>query len=224
MRTPALCFLVAAAALSFGQVSKSGTGYLFRAKYTKGQKMTYTMNVSSTGLGSQGMKMTSPIVMTVKGVAKGIATVEVKTGPAVMNGKSQGKSETQTVQLDSRNKPVGGKSSFEGIASFTFPEKPVAVGATWTGTAQMTTQMGNVDLQAKYKFIGLKKVAGKQIAEVKTSFTGSLMGKITGEATTWVLVTDGSLMKSDGKMFLEIQLDPKAKPMTIPTTMTITRK
>lgn len=220
--------LVAAsiAGSSTAQIAKSGSGYLFRAKYARGQKMSYGMAMSMPSLGGAGgTKVNSPLVMTVRSVNKGVATVDVATGPVTMNGKSQGAKEVQTVQIDSRNRAVGGKAGFEAMASFAFPEKPISVGSKWSGDMDLATPMaGKVKMKATYTFVGVKTVKGKPVAEVKTSFTGNAMGKITGGGTTLLLLSDGSLYNASAKVKVEIQMDKNSAPMEIVTTVALTRK
>jgi hypothetical protein len=163
--------------------------------------------------------------MKVQSVSKGVATVDVSTGPVTMNGKSQGNKEVQTVQIDSRNRSVGGKAGFEAMASFAFPEKPIAPGAKWTGDMDLDTPMaGKVKMKAVYTFVGMKTIKGKQVAEVKTSFSGNAMGKITGGGTTLLLASDGSLYNANAKVNVAIQMDAKSAPLNIATTVSLVRK
>lgn len=227
MRTSLLLIgAVAMCAASHAQIAKKGSGYLFRAKYSRGQKMAYDMNMVMPSMGAGGgTNVKSPLSMVVRSVSKDVATVDVSTGPVTMNGKSQGNKQVQTVQIDNRNRSIGGKAGFEAMASFAFPEKPIAKGATWGGDMDLDTPMaGKVKMKAKYTFVGMKTIKGKQVAEVRTSFTGNAMGKITGGGTTLLLASDGSLYNANAKVNVAIQMDQKSAPLNITTTVSLMRK
>jgi hypothetical protein len=217
--------VISLAVLSPAQISKKGNAYLMRTKYATGQKMKYVMNnVANVPGMQQGMKMSSPILMDVKSVKNGVATIDVTTGPAMLNGKSQGDTDKRMVKLDNRNKPVGGQSNFEGFSSFEFPALPVAPGASWKGKTKLDTPMGGIQLNATYKFIGVKTVNGKAVAEIRSTFSGAMMGPITGSSTTLLLLSDGSLYSADAKTTTEIKMSADAKPTKISATITVKRQ
>lgn len=206
------------------QLTKQGAAYLFRAKYTAGQTNRYTMTMSST-MNSQAMlNMETPLVLKTVSVSKGIATVEVATGPAKMNGKSQGQVDKQTVKMDNRNRPQGGQNSFESFGSFAYPEKPIAIGGKWTQKMDMGTAMGGMKLDATYTFVGVKTIGGKQVAEIKSTMKGTMMGPITGSATTYIVMADGSLHSSTVQMVMNINPGQGQPVQKVVTNAKVTRK
>lgn len=225
MKTPLL--LVTALAFSpfaTPQIAKQGAGYLLRNKYTAGQTQKMTMSMTSTAGGQTVLSMQTPIVMKTKSVTKGIATLEVTTGPAKMNGQSQGKVDKQTVKMDSRNRPVGGSSNFEGFGSFAFPEKPVKPGQKWTQKIDMASAVGNIKLDATYTFIGVKTVGGRAVAEIRTTMKGTMMGPITGTAISYLRVADGSVDSSSVDMIMNITAAEGQAPQKIVSKIKVTRQ
>lgn len=206
------------------QIAKQGGGYLFRTKYKAGQTVRYTMLLSSTSGGQTVLNMETPLVMATKSVAKGVATIEVSTGPAKMNGQSQGKVDKQTVKMDTRNRPVGGQSNFEGFGSFAYPEKPVAIGAKWSQKVDMGTAMGQLKMDANYTFVGIKTLGGKQVAEIRTTMSGNMMGPITGRGTSYIVLADGSLHASTVQLTMKISMSEGQAPQTIISNVKVNRK
>lgn len=206
------------------QLTKQGAAYLFRAKYTAGQTNRYTMTMNSTMNGQSMLLMETPLVLKTVSVAKGIATVEVATGPAKMNGKAQGQVDKQTVKMDNRNRPQGGQSSFESFGSFAYPEKPIAIGGKWTQKMDMGTAMGGMKLDATYTFVAIKTLGGKQVAEIKSIMKGTMMGPITGTATTYIVLADGSLHSSSVQMVMNINPGQGQAVRKVVTNAKVTRK
>ncbi len=221
----ALPFVLLALTLTANaQIVKKGNAYLLRAKYTAGQKMSYAMssNAAIPGM-AQPMKSSSPIIMQVKSVSKGVASLDVTTGPAMLNGKKQGDAVKQSVKVDTRNKAVGGLSNFEGFSSFEFPAMPVAIGGSWSGKMKINSPMGAISLNAKYTLVGLKTVNGKPMAEIRSKFSGVMMGPITGTSVSLLLVNDGSLYSSNAKTNTEFNMGGEGKPTKISATITVKR-
>lgn len=204
------------------QIAKQGAGYLFRSKYTAGKTLRYTMLLSSTSGGQTVLNMETPLVMATKSVAKGVATIEVSTGPAKMNGQSQGKVDKQTVKMDSRNRPVGGQSNFEGFGSFAFPEKPVAIGSKWSQKVDMGTAMGQLKMDANYTFAGVKTLGGTRVAEIRTTMSGNMMGPITGRGTSYIVLADGSLHSSTVQLTMKVTAGETTQ--TIVSNIKVSRK
>lgn len=216
--------VLAVAAVGPAQVTKSGTGFLLRAKYTPGQTLKYVMSSDAAMGGSkQVMKMTSPIVMAVKGVKAGVAEIVVTTGPASLNGQSQGAADKRTVKLDTRNRPIGGPTNYEAFSSFELPEKPVKPGQSWKGQTKLDTPMGAVTMAATYTFVGIKTVAGKQVAEIKSAITGSMMGPIKGNSTAYLNVADGMLHSVSGKTRTEVKMSAEAAPIVVEALISVKR-
>jgi hypothetical protein len=184
------------------QVTKSGSNYTFRMKFTKGQTTRYNVvtNMTMGGAGSAGgnnapaMKMEMPMTMLVENVQKDVADLKMTVGPPTMNGQAMGQSQpqTQTMKMDSRGRVVGGGQSMGGVMA-TLPDKPIAVGGTWT--AQMPMQgMGNMN--ATYKFLGLKNEGGRQVAEIEVTVSSKGQMNASGSGRMFILASDGSLLRS----------------------------
>lgn len=225
MKTP-LMLLAAVSLVPLGsaQISKQSAGYLFRNKYTAGQTNKFLMSLVSTAGGQTLLKMETPLVMKTKSVSKGIATLDVATGPAKMNGQSQGKVDRQTVKMDTRNRPVGGSSNFESFGTFAFPEKAIKPGSTWKQKIDMASAVGNIKLDAVYTFVGVKTVGGKSVAEIRTTMKGNMMGPITGTATSFLRVADGSVDSSAVKLIMNVTAGEGQTPQKVVSDVKVIRQ
>lgn len=224
MKTPLLIASLLFTALAVPQIAKQGKNYLFRAKHTAGQTIKYTMTMNSTTGGKSLLAMETPLVLATKSVTKGVATMDVSTGPAKMNGQSQGKVDKQTVKVDSRNRPVGGDSNFEGFGSFAYPEKLIAIGSKWTQKINMGTAAGPLKMDATYTFVGVKALGGKQVAEIRTQMTGNMMGPITGQGTSFIVLADGSLHSSAVQLTMKITPGQGQPVQTVVSNVKVARK
>lgn len=87
----------------------------------------------------------------------------------------------------------------------------------------MATPMGGLDLDAVYKFVGVRQIAGKTVAEIASTFTGNFSGKVTGKGLTRLMVSDGSIASSQATMNIAIKMgDGPAQMVTSVSTVTRT--
>jgi hypothetical protein len=199
----ALCMLglIGVARMSSAQVTKTGGAYLLRMKFFKGQKLSYLMTSSSTGV-----KMEIPFIMNVTDVTGNVATINLTVGPAsvngkrAMNGNTPAKAQVVTIQMDNRGKVVkSSQPGAQGMAGVVLPEKPIRIGETFP--VDSTTPMGgmNMKVTGRYRFAGIKNVNGKQAAQLAVMLSGSGTGgaamKIStkGSGTTNLDIADGQL-------------------------------
>jgi hypothetical protein len=184
------------------QVTKSGNGHLLRVRYTKGQAMDYTVTTSVTVPGAQGQqparsRITAPLSMRVQDVARGIATVKIESGPAMVDGKPQGQKTETTVRLDNRNQPQGqAGGGVESMAAAILPANAVTVGQRWTSTATVNVMNQPMNLSVTYTFRGVRRVGGRDVAEIQAQYTGKGFATFTGSGTTLLRVADGTLQSS----------------------------
>jgi len=151
------------------QVSKQGNKYLFRIKYVKGQTITYGMAMSMN-MGGKSTPMNMNVSQKVVSVdSSGTATVSVSG----VGGQPM------TMKMDNRGRMVGGPQGMAaGSNSIQLPEKAVAVGESWAGSAAGGQQGMGVNMTATYTLKGFKTVHGKQCAEVAITM------KMTGGGTS----------------------------------------
>ena len=197
-RVSVVIFLAAVCTAASAQISKQGSGYLLRMKFTKGDVARYTMTSASGGSGVPAMNLKMPMSMKVLSVAKGVGQIEYSVGPMTNNGKAVVQAQKGTSKVDSRGKVTGSSAQLQQMGNITFPEKAIRVGETWKGT--QTTQTGpggSLTLNASYTFAGIKTVKGKPVAEIKVSVSGAnQMMKTAGTGVMQLLVADGSLFST----------------------------
>lgn len=214
--------VVATAALSSAQVTKSGNAYLFRMKYAQGNVLKYSVLSTIGGMSQNGqpMKFTLPMIWKVVSVAKGVSTIDTTVGPVSMGGNQPMMQATKNrIQLDNRGRLVGQPGTGQQVTP-ALPEKPIRVGQSWSSTApiNLPTQ-GESKISATYTFKGVKVVEGKPMAElaVKTS------GQAVGSGTMLLMMKDGTLFRSQLKMDLQMT-SANGAPATYKVTAQISRQ
>lgn len=187
-----------ASALSSAQITKSGGGYLFRVNYQKGQVIRFVSTSTVIGASGDGrvMKLGLPVILSVTDTKGKAATVRLEVGPVNMAGKEFSPKQTAVLQLDSRNRAVNNDAANANLGA-QLPEAPMAVGSTWTAVAPIATASGAQQrLDAKYKFVGFKKVSGTNVAVISYS----IKGVATGAGTMMLLAKDGTLYSNTSKL------------------------
>jgi hypothetical protein len=202
MKPLAALALVALAAGAQAQITKSGSGYLLRVKYTKGSTLKYVSTNTASGMPGQSttFKVTMPIVMQITDLNDQIATMKMTIGPASVGGSEMNQAQTVTLELDNRNQPAKGGPS-PGNVGAALPAKPIKIGSTWTSIAPVATGAGTQKLEATYKFRGLKKVGSTSVAEI----TYTLKGAATGSGTLRLLAKDGTIFSNQMRMSTSVQ-------------------
>lgn len=229
---------LAASPFASAQVTKQGNGYLFRLKHTPGQTIRYSlvnqMNMAGANANQGGgnQSMTIPLSTRVVSVKGGIATIETSFGP--MGG--QGQPQKQTVQMDNRGRMQGtAAGGLQNLAGLSMPERPVAIGGRWSDTMKVPSPMGGqIETTTNYRFVGIKSVGGRSVAELAVSMNGKGQGlSISGTGTLNVLVSDGTLWSMSMNQKATItppanaqrqQGGAAAQPMSFNTTVRITRR
>ena len=125
--------LMAAVALLAGpganaQIVAQGNGYLFRQKFTTGQKINYAMDISASTPGSAmggSYKAQMLIHLSVLSAQNGVANVKVVSDGLTLNGKAMQKGESATIKMDARGQTVGGGSGHNGTIG---PDLPAGAG------------------------------------------------------------------------------------------------
>jgi|GEM_PF-665549 len=213
------------------QVTRQGNGYTLRVKYQTGQTIKYTLanSMVTPGAKSPAPAMSIPMTIRVVSVTKGVATLEASIGPV----PGQGKPQTQQMKMDSRGRVVGGPAAgLQSLSGVAMPDKAVTVGQTWKDTAQVPSPMGPISTTTSYKFLGIRTVGGKSVAELSMSMSGKGSSlSMNGSGRLQILVSDGTLygMTMTQKAMLPGNMGGPAggktpsKPMTFDTLVKITR-
>ncbi len=203
-------FAIASSALA--QVTKSGPGYLFRVKWAKGT-INYSLDSTVGGMpstkGSGSMKIAAPVVLTVASVRNGVADLSVRTGPISMNGNVVMQATTQKIQADQYGKPIGGGGKSSQVLPAGLPTGPVKVGQTWSASVPLAGPMAGKKVTAKYTFVGLQDVGGRQCAKLNMILTGAS----TGSGTYYLTVADGLMFQMN--MNLNQVIPGGTKPLKI---------
>jgi hypothetical protein len=205
------------------QITKQGDAYLFRMKFSKGQKMSYTITSSAKVPNNPAaIKAVVPMSMTVQDVKGGIATIQLVTGPMTVNGKPLGpQPQTTVIKLDDRGKPVGGAMPGQQVST-QLPEKPLKVGGTYTATNTVNMMGQQFAVKSTNKFLGIKHVGSRNVAAIATTMTGSGAMKSSGTGVAYLDVKDGSLVSM--KMNQKVTMTQGAQAQTINSVVTVTRK
>lgn len=221
MKKLALMSFVVLASLSSAQITRQGSGYLFRMKFVTGQVMKYSVVSTMGGINAGGkpMEISLPMVWKVASVAGGIATVDTTVGPVTVGKQTMMQPTKNRVQISSQGKVVGNTGVGQQVAP-SLPTGPVKIGQSWSSSSAISTGMGPAqDVKATYTFKGLRSIGGKQVAELSVLTTGQASGK----GAMFLLVSDGSLFQSRLAMDLKVQ-SPDGKGVTYKVTANIDRK
>jgi|688.fasta_scaffold191589_2 hypothetical protein len=185
------------------QISKVGGGYLLRIKHVKGAVQKYRV---TTTMAAMGKPMIIDVTSKVVGVKGKVGTVE-STVTMTMNGQ-KGKPQISKMEVNDRGQIVGGDKN-QMMLPMALPEKPVAVGSKWSG--EMNAQ--GMVTKSQYVFNGVKKVNGRDVADISFTLTGGMPGsKVAGKGKSMVLVSDGSLQSLNMDMNLSIPTPKGQKP------------
>ncbi|MEA2554016.1 MAG: hypothetical protein QOJ65_2192 [Fimbriimonadaceae bacterium] len=218
-----VCF-AAVPVVASAQVKKAGDGYLLRMKFTKGLALRYGMTSTVKGIPPSAMApdgtitLTGPFSTTVQSIKGPNATVAVSIGPMLMNNQqATGKAQTRTATIDSRGKAVDKSDTGIGLL---LPEKPVKIGQSWSGPLPISSgTMTAGGMSITYRFEGLKKIGGKQLAVVSLTTSPDQQIK-SGSGTLYINPQDGFTQKMT--MNLVIGNPAGGKPLT--TTINVARK
>lgn len=203
------------------QVSKTGSKYLLRMHYKKGQTLRYVAESSIVMGPKQTTSVTVPMVMKVKSVVKGIADIDVTVGPVSSKGTQMQPARSANAKIDSMGRPVDGASS--PMMSGSFPQKPVAVGEQWSATVPLSGMQMNVSM--RFIFRGLKQVQGKTVGVIDTAIDSVSGGaNLSGKGQMQVLASDGTLSSLRINMRMAVPAGKGSKGGSIAFTTTMVRK
>ena len=227
--------LMAAAALFAGiganaQVTPKGGGYIFRQKFTPGEKINYAVNVSASVPGMPGAptggayKMQMNVRMNVLSVQNGIANVKVISDGMTLNGKTAQKGQSALLKIDSRGQTTGGGGRGGGVSPI-FPQGPVKVGDTFASESGGVTSMGGVNTKTTFRFAGLKTYQGVKVAQLTllSNMTGGT-GGIKGGTNGFMLISMADGQVVSGRTDSSMNLGQTGKGMNVTSHMKIDRK
>jgi hypothetical protein len=201
------------------QITPSGTGYLLRVNYTKGLVLHLTTRnqvAGLTGTGGPKMSFVLPITIRVLDVRSHRAKVQMKLGAVQSKGTVLHAPQTAIMWLDNRNQPGDGDDgrvdASGGVAS-QLPLRVVHVGDSWKASAPVSLGTGEAShFDAKYTFMGIKTIEGKQVAVI--SYVGS--GLASGKGVLTLLVKDGTVNSNFTTLTMALG---DGKPITIISNM-----
>lgn len=164
-----------------GQVTNRHNRQLLRYRWIPGRELHYT--IKTWDVGKPGNEKL--VDVTIGPITNGRATIDVRLGCRGGTCVPQYK----TIESDS----MGGVPEGDAISDFPLfrlPREAVAPGATWT--AHQVFNNGRETVDSRYKFVGLKKVGGKTVAEIRDNFLLNVHGrKLSGERSVELDLSDG---------------------------------
>lgn len=224
MRLWAVLLLLLAGILELPAQKKSAPKELLRMRYAAGKAYRWSMKVNfRLGKSSPVTSMNSPLTAKVKSVKGKSATVYYTSGPMKMGGSELAPLQESEVVQNERGVSTNGVLSNGTVVNL--PQKPVAVGESWTGVSNVAGGMGGQgDQRVKitYTYLGKTKLNGKNYSRVGMSLstTGqvSMLGK--GVAT---LDADGWLFKMAMELSVKTKAAGSAKALDVRSQVSITR-
>lgn len=203
-RVASVLFVAALAAISRGQITKTSKGYLFRLKFVQGRSYTYSFLVDmTTPTSASPMRVEGPLNIRILSVKGQTANVQATVGPLSMAGQTMPQQST-TVQETTTGRIVGGGDQIQQLA-IPLPSTPKKPGETWTGSTKLGLYGSTEKVATKYRFTGIARAGGHELAHLKVSLTGSGQTTINGSGDIYLLVADGSMWQSTTRFSLALQ-------------------
>jgi hypothetical protein len=182
------------------QITKSGSGYLMRVKYSKGQVVKYssvtTIKGATADTGNAApLRVSLPIIINILSITSGKAKAQLVMGPATMGGSQVAPAQKAEMTLDTRNQASNSSAS---TLLAPLPQKPVKPGDKWSAAAPVPGMFGKQDgkLLATYKFGGIKTVDKRSVAII----TYSISGSAGGSGMLMLLTKDGTLYRNSASL------------------------
>lgn len=200
-----LCFAVAALS-----VAVRDDAVTLKRVNKVGDVAKYKMSGNMTVQGGEAIYTASMSHKITKADPDGSATVVVSTSDVKISFGGQEMtppdSPDQTITYDAKGEVVsitGGQDSgadtyrFQALNDFSYPEKAVKVGDTWTKERAANAKTGATAVKSDYTVAGREKIDTYDTLKItfKTKETGA--DGATIEGTAWMNIADGSLVKSD---------------------------
>jgi len=219
-----ICFVfgVVLAASASAQITPKAGGYLFRMKFRPGVTR-YNTAINQVTTGGKGIGVAMPFAQTVLKVAKGKATMAVKSGPFMINGRPFGTPQITTpFEVNALGRGSNGEAGGQGLTAM--PQNPVKVGAKWSSSLTVATMSSTTaTTKATYQFVRLTKYRGQDVAELATTLVSDRGGEISGKGVTLLSAKDGTIVKSTLRMnFGATGTD--GKPVSMQFDVVITRQ
>ncbi len=204
------------------QISKTSRGYTMKMKWVKGQSMTYIMNTKMTGTKQQIPDMKMPMKMRVTDVTNGVATIQTAVGPFGKGGKA---TET-TVKIDSTGRPVGGNNQMmSSFGAAGFPKHPIKIGESWKSSLPVQTPMGSMNVVSVYRFKGVNRIGGKEVADLDVRISGASKGmSLSGGGTMTLFTSDASLARANFNQNISMSGKSSGQGMNMKMNISIVRK
>jgi hypothetical protein len=209
---------------SQAQITKTGNAYLFRMKYTKGAKYKFVLNSSvPVAKKPKATNLSVPYSMTVSNVTGNVGTLNMQVGPSRIGGKVVGPVQNVVVKLDTRGRIIGNNTNPSNISGIVFPDKPVKIGDTFPVNGNAATGAAGMTISGNYKFIGIKTVGGRQVAELAITLSGSGTASSQGSGTSFLDVADGQIVTATINQTITVQ-PQGGKAISMKNSVVISRK
>ncbi len=194
------------------QITKQGTGYVFRYGFKKGATYKYSAKITNQ-MGASPVVQKLTYSMKVVKVEKDVASLEyVYTMPGA---DPKTKPQPQTVKMNRMGKVSMGDTAMQAAMS-EFPAKAVKINETWKSKGGgFATPGGTGSAEVTYRLISVKKMGKRQVAEIRMFVifnAGAVKGKANG--TQWLDMADGMPVKQSLKATSNFSQNGKASTAT----------
>jgi hypothetical protein len=179
------------------QIKKVSGGYLFRLKFVAGRTYNYTI-ASQVHMGSVETVLSGPAQFKILKLNSNGANVQASFGPIKAGGQVFSPKQSLSFDEDHRG-VVNGKGGIQQM-SVEMPPAPKQVGDSWTAKTGIAASGGPTNVEAKYKFMGLKTVDGHQVAVLSVNYKSSGTATAAGTGVIYLLIEDGSLYSTATKL------------------------
>ena len=203
------------------QVTPKGSKSLLRLKWVKGRTYNYSLAMQASFQGQEQAAQTAGITMDVLDAKNGKGTVKLRS-----SGEIPLLQKPMTTVIDSRGRGGLGGSMTEELIQL--PEKPMAVGQSWTYSQSTTTQMGKANITYKCTFRGIQGSGAQKVANIGVALVikgSNLSGSGTGDLT--IDAEDGMIRRMTQEINMQSKTTSskgKTTTMNIPIKLVLQRQ
>jgi hypothetical protein len=181
------------------QIKRAGKKYLFRYKFASGTTIRYSIDTEVERPDNGPTFISGAFVQSVKTTMGTSAQIAATFGPLI-----SGKRDVMAAAHYSFNEDHLGKLDSPNAPQMfpEYPTRPLAVGESWDNTTSGLALASKSTIDVRYTFVGITRLEGHDVAKLSLKFIASGQADTTGLGTDYMLLSDGSLWRSDFRMIM----------------------
>jgi hypothetical protein len=192
MRTTVSLGLLAVTAISFGQVTPKGGGYLLRVKTVPGMSVSYVMTVQMKvdPKAKKPSKVLAPTLVKVVSKKGDWAKLKYTAGPVTLDGAKIMDVTSAEIEQNPIGETRGGQNQ---VSMVVMPKNTIRVGQSWKGRAAINGATGAspLEVDAVYTLKSISVVNRRRCAVIGITFNSMGQMNLKGTGTVNLDMSDG---------------------------------